>query len=92
MTPRQEKEFCEVMTDRLHWYEDVMDGSKAWHVCRICEVFDEGCKVCPLRGCNTDLRRSAIAYIRFGTGHVTDVKRHYKDLIRKIKIAGFEYE
>lgn len=95
MTPKQEKEFCKAMTKRLHWYERLMAGEKViWQTCRICRVFEDDleCENCPLPDCDTILRDKAMEYIEAGMGKVTAVKRHYNDLIRKIKKAGFEYK
>jgi len=96
MNKKQEKAFCKAMTKRLRWYEEASKGFFSFQPCNICEVFRddaywEECELCPLDPCFTPKRILAHQFINERAGNVKSIEIHCKDLIRKIKKAGFEY-
>ena len=103
MTKKQEKEFGEAITARLHEYEDIMAGEKEkLGMCNICDVFIVpdpdfmdgedvlNCKPCPLSNRYGGCH-SCLNYSATIPAH-QHIENRYKWLLKRIKAAGYEYK
>jgi len=97
----QEKEFCEAITSRLHWYEELMEilhknphASLTTRGCNVCDAFDDECTLCPLDPCATKQRSRMLdaLHITKRKNRKSNIRKHYLHLIGKIERAGFVYE